>query len=107
MILGELKTDLGHATINDKVSPVHEAAFVTGEEEYRLCLLDSFPKAAAREVNFAAVALSHVVTQPVLEERGTMQAPQSMKISRQKWMEDMTEEPAYEMLTLVELGTTH
>jgi hypothetical protein len=102
-----LRTDLGHATIDDKVSPVHEAAFVTSEEEYRLCLLDSFPKAAAREVNFAAVPLSQIVTQPVLEERGTMRAPQSMKISSQNGMEDMTEKPSYEMLTLVELGTTH
>ena len=63
-----MKTDLGHATIDNKVGPVHEAAFVAGEEKYRLCLLDSFPKPSTRQMNFATVALGRVVPQPVLKE---------------------------------------
>ena len=61
-------TYLCHTPVNDKVGPVHEAAFVTGEEEDCLSLLDGFAEAAGGEVDFAAVALGCVVAEPVLKQ---------------------------------------
>ena len=65
----KLQTDLCHPTIDYKVSPVDKAAFVAGKEENRLCLLNSFSEAAARKMDFATVALTGVVAQPILEQR--------------------------------------
>jgi len=65
-------TYLRHPSINNKISPVHEAAFVAGEEEHRLRLLNSFAETAGGEVDFASVALGSVVAEPVLEEGGAV-----------------------------------
>jgi hypothetical protein len=58
-----------HTTIDDEVGTVDEATLIAGEEEDTLCLLNSFTKATGGEVNFAAVALGCVVTEPVLQKR--------------------------------------
>lgn len=62
---------LCHSAVYDEISAVDEAALVAGEEENGLGLLDGFAEAAGGEVDFAAVALGLVVTEPVLEERST------------------------------------
>ena len=59
---------LGHASIDDKVGAVDEAALVGREEEHRLRLLNRLAEAAGWKVHFAAVALGGVVAEPVLEE---------------------------------------
>lgn len=69
---GGRRTHLGHATVDDEVSAVYEAAFVAGEEEHRLRLLNSFAETAGGEVDFASVALGSVVAEPVLEEGGAV-----------------------------------
>lgn len=61
---------LCHASIDDKVGAVDEAAFVTGEKDDGVSLLDGFPEAAARKVDLTPVALFFVISEPVLEERG-------------------------------------
>jgi hypothetical protein len=58
-----------HTAIDDEVGTVDEAALIAGEEEDTLCLLDGLTKATCGEVNFAAVALGCVVTEPVLQKR--------------------------------------
>ena len=59
-----------HATVNDEIRAVDEAAFVASEEEDGLGLLDGFTEAAAGKVDLAAVALGRVVAEPILEEGG-------------------------------------
>lgn len=59
---------LGHTTVDDKVCAVDETALVAGQEENCLRLLNGFAKATAGEVDFAAVALLGVITEPVLEK---------------------------------------
>jgi len=61
-------THLRHPSINDKISSVHKAALVAGEEEHSLRLLDSFAETAGGEMDFASVALGSVVAEPVLKE---------------------------------------
>ena len=61
-------TYLCHTPVNDKVGPVHEAAFVAGQEENGLGLLDGFAEAAGGEVDLTAVALGCVVAEPVLKQ---------------------------------------
>ena len=60
---------LGHATVDDKVSAVDEAALVAGEEEHGLGLLDGFAEAAGGEVYLATVALGRVISEPILKKR--------------------------------------
>lgn len=59
-----------HATVNDEISAVDEAALIAGEKEHSLSLLDSLAETTRGEVHFAAMALRLVVTEPVLQERG-------------------------------------
>ena len=63
---------LSHTTIDNEVCAIDEAALVAGQEKHCLGLLDCLTKAACGEVNLAAVALLSIVTEPVLEERGTV-----------------------------------
>lgn len=65
----DLETYLGHTTINDEVGAVDEAGLITGQEDNSVCLLDGFTETSGREVNLAALTLSLVVTQPVLQKR--------------------------------------
>ena len=66
--LGGGKAYPGQPAIDYKVGPVDEAALITSEEEDGLRLLNSFAKAAGRKMDLAAMALSRIVTEPVLEE---------------------------------------
>lgn len=59
---------LGHAAVDDKVSAVDEAALVAGEEEHGLGLLDGFAEAAGGEVDLATVALSRIISEPILKK---------------------------------------
>ena len=59
---------LCHPTIDNKLVSVDEAALITGKEQHCLRLLDSLTKTTRREVDLAAVALSLIVTKPVLEK---------------------------------------
>jgi hypothetical protein len=61
-----------HTAVDHEVGTVDEAALVAGEEENTLCLLNSLTKATRGEVDFAAVALGCVVTEPVLQKRGAV-----------------------------------
>lgn len=61
-------THLGQSAIDYKISTVDEAALVAREEQDSLGLFDGLAEAAAREVDFAAVAFGGVVAEPVLEE---------------------------------------
>lgn len=61
-----VKTHLGHATIDNKVSAIDEATLITREEEDRLCLLDGFAEATSWEMNFSAVPLRRIISEPVL-----------------------------------------
>ena len=67
---GEGRTHLGHATVDNKVRAVYEAAFVAGEEEDGVGLFDGFAEAAGWKMYLAAVALGCVVAEPVLKEGG-------------------------------------
>lgn len=58
-----------HASIDDKVGSVHEAALVAGEKKDCLGLFYGFAEAAGWEMDFAAVTLGLIVAKPVLEER--------------------------------------
>lgn len=61
-------TYLSHAAINNEVLAIHEAAFITSEEQDSVGLLDSLAKAASGKVDLAAMAFCCVITQPVLQE---------------------------------------
>lgn len=61
-------TYLRHTAVNHKVGPVDKAAFVAGEEEDGMGLLDGFAEAAGWEMDLAAVALGCVVAEPVLKQ---------------------------------------
>lgn len=63
---------LGHASIDDKVGRIDEAALVAGEEDDGLGLLDGLSETASGKVHFTSVALGLVVTKPVLEERSAV-----------------------------------
>ena len=58
-----------HATVDDEVGAIDEAALVAGEEHDCLGLLDGFAEAAVWEVDFASVALFGIITEPVLQQR--------------------------------------
>lgn len=47
---GRRRTHLGHASVDNEVRAVDEAAFVAGEEEYGVGLFDGFPEASWVEV---------------------------------------------------------
>jgi hypothetical protein len=64
-----IATNLGHATVDDKVSSVDKAALITGQEDNSVCLLNSLTETSSREVNLTTLALGLVITQPVLQER--------------------------------------
>lgn len=59
---------LCHPAIDDEVSAVDEAAFIAGQEEHSLRLLDGFTKATSRKMHFTPVPLLLVITEPVLEK---------------------------------------
>jgi hypothetical protein len=59
---------LGHSAVNDEVRTVDEATLIASQEEDCLRLLNSLAETAAGEVDFAAVALLNIVTEPVLEQ---------------------------------------
>ena len=61
---------LSHASVDDKVGSVDEAALIAGKEKHSLCEFDSLAKASSGEVDLAAVALRLVISEPVLEKRG-------------------------------------
>ena len=54
-------TYLSHAAIDNEVLAIHEAAFITGEEEDSVGLFDSLAKPSSREVDLAAMAFCCVV----------------------------------------------
>jgi len=58
--------DLCHASIDNEVRPIYEAALVAGEEEDGVGLFDGFAEASGWEMDLAAVALGCVVAEPVL-----------------------------------------
>ena len=58
----------GHATIDDEIGAVDEAALIAGKEEDTLRLLDGLTETTRGEVDFATVTLSLVVTKPILQE---------------------------------------
>jgi hypothetical protein len=59
---------LGHSAVNDEVRAIDEATLIASQEEDCLRLLNSLAETAAGEVDFAAVALLNIVTEPVLEQ---------------------------------------
>ena len=65
----QYETYLGHATIDNKVGAVDEAALIAGQEDDSVCLLNSLTEPSSREVDFTTVTLGLIITQPVLEER--------------------------------------
>lgn len=65
---GNQQTYLGHSSINNKLSRVHEAALVTGKEQDCLSLFDSLAEPASWEMDLTTVSLCCVITKPVLEE---------------------------------------
>ena len=68
----EIWTYLRHPSIHHKVGPIDEAAFIAGEEEHGLGLLNGFTESTRRKVDFAAVPLSSIVAEPVLKEGSTV-----------------------------------
>ena len=54
-------TYLSHAAIDNEVLAIHEAAFITGEEEDSVGLFDSLAKASSWKVDLAAMAFCCVV----------------------------------------------
>lgn len=63
------RTHLSHSTIHHKVSSIHKAALVAGQEDHSMGLLNSLAEATGGEVHFAAETLRLVITQPVLQKR--------------------------------------
>lgn len=58
----------GHAAIDNEISTIDEAALVAGKEKDSLGLLNGLTEPAGGEVNFTAMSLGSVITEPVLEE---------------------------------------
>ena len=56
-----ISTYLGHTPVDNKVLAIHEAAFITGEEQDSVGLLDSLAKPSSGEVDLAAVALCCII----------------------------------------------
>ena len=61
-------TYLSHAAIDNEVLAIHEAAFITGEEQDSVGLFDSLAKPSSWEVDLAAMAFCCIIAQPVLQE---------------------------------------
>ena len=59
----------GHATIDNEVRAVDEAALVASKEQHSLRLLDGLAEAAGWEVYLTSMALGCVVTEPILKKR--------------------------------------
>ena len=68
MDMDESTTDLGHASIDNEVRSIDEAALIARKEEHGLSLFNGFAKASSREMDLTAVAFGCVVAEPVLEE---------------------------------------
>ena len=60
---------LCQATVNDKVSGVHEAALIASKEDNRMRLLNRLAEATAWEMHLATEALLLVITKPILQKR--------------------------------------
>jgi len=59
-----------HATIDNEVRAIDEAALIAGKEEHALGLLNGLAEAAGRKMDFTTGALGLVVTKPILKKRG-------------------------------------
>ena len=89
-------TDPGHATIDQEICSIDEAALVTGKEKHSLSLLNGFSETTGREVDFPSVSFCCIVSKPILKkgcatEQDVRQMPSN----------------AAERLTSVALGTEH
>jgi len=59
-------TNLGHATIDNKLMPINKRALVSSQEENCLSLLNSLTETTHWKVDLAAMALCLIISQPVL-----------------------------------------
>ena len=77
-----VSADLGHAPIDDEIRAVDEATLVTGQEDHGVCLLDGLAESTGREMNLASMSFGRIVSQPVLEERGTAETQTAISQTR-------------------------
>lgn len=62
---------LRHTTIHDEIRAIDKAALIAGKEQHSLGLLNSLSKTTSREMDLTTMSFGRVVTEPVLQERGT------------------------------------